>query len=64
MERSNLYINQYQQYMKIGKPESLDPGRKRWTLDFGLWTLGSRRWTLDAGLWTLVAERWAVGAER
>ena len=50
--------------MKIGIPESLDPGRKRWTLDFGLWTLGSRRWTLDAGLWTLVAERWAVGAER
>ena len=60
MERSNSYINQYQQYMKIDIPEFLDSGQKRWTLDSGrqaldagLWTLGSGPSSLDAGLWEL-----------
>ena len=41
-------------------PESLDSGRKSWTLDSGRWTLNSGRWTLDAGLWTLDFGRWTL----
>ena len=32
---------------------TLDARVGRWTLDAGLWTLGSGRWILEFGLWTL-----------
>ena len=39
---------------------TLDVRAGRWTLDAGLWTLGTGRWTLDAGLWMLDSGCWTL----
>ena len=39
---------------------TLDVRAGRWTLDAGLWTLGTGRWTLDAGLWMLDSGHWTL----
>ena len=51
-----ININNINSAWLKGIPEFLGSGRKCWTLDSGLWTLGPGRWTLDATLWTLSSE--------
>ena len=43
-------VNIFYNVNVTGIPESLESGRKCWTLDFGCWNLDFELWTLDSGL--------------